>query len=111
MEETVYICPICSGKVLYKDEAKEMGDPPLGLPGPQIFYCPHCEMLVEAIARPSSQLAEAHFPEAGRENRGRTREAGTNSGGSQGGDMSDQGAAQWRRDPLDDERNTWSDKT
>ena len=44
------------------------------------------------------------------ENQGRSREGGTNAGGSQRGDLSDQGATQWRQDPSEVERNTWRDK-
>ena len=42
--------------------------------------------------------------------RGRSREDGSNAGGSQRGDNSDQGASQWRRDPKEAERNSWKDK-
>jgi hypothetical protein len=109
-EDLLYICPICRGKLLFKDVAKEVTDPPRGLPGPEKLYCPHCEMLVEPLVGTREELAGTNFPEASAENRGRTREAGTNAGGSQRGDLSDQGATQWNRDPREGERNSWKDK-
>jgi hypothetical protein len=40
----------------------------------------------------------------------RKRESGSNAGGSQRGDDSDEGASQWRRDPKEGERDSWQDK-
>jgi hypothetical protein len=40
----------------------------------------------------------------------RSRESGSNDGGSQRGDDSGHGASSWRTDPKEAERNTWEDK-
>lgn len=77
------------------------------------MYCPHCEMLVNAV--PVSEgdggaAASVRGTDAGDENRGRAAEGGTNAGGSQRGDLSDEGASQWRKDPAETARNTWADK-
>jgi len=112
MADVTCYCPICHHKVLFHDATlatdERTGEPLI----PDKLYCPHCEMLVEPEVVPSG--AEPEFAEragdAGTENRGRSREAGSNAGGSQRGDMSDQGATQWRQDPTEGERNTWSDK-
>jgi hypothetical protein len=68
-------------------------------------------MFVDAERGPASDETNpgAH-PVDAPENDGRPRAAGSNAGGSQRGDMSDQGATQWRKDPSETERNTWRDK-
>jgi hypothetical protein len=109
-EELAYICPLCHGKLLYRDVAKKTADAPRGQPGAEKFYCPHCEMLIEPMVGTREEPAGMDFPEAARGNRGRTRAGGTNAGGSQRGDLSDEGATQWLRDPEESERNTWKDK-
>jgi len=113
MENLVYWCPICHGKVL----AEDVADPHPDHVGEQSdapkLYCPHCEMLVEAVAvEPGALDSDRALYEEGAaaENRGRAREGGTNAGGSQRGDLSDQVATQWRQDPNEAERNTWQDK-
>lgn len=58
-------------------------------------------MLVEPVFGPAPPAQD--YP-------GRSRTAGWNAGGSQRGDLSDEGASQWRRDPKEAERNTWQDK-
>jgi hypothetical protein len=112
METLTYICPICHGKVLFGDEAQLTAEDSSQRVTVDKLYCPHCEMLVEPMVRPSESSAAAGsgVGDAGEENRGRTREGGSNGGGSQRGDMSDQGASQWRRDPQEGERNSWQDK-
>ncbi|HEX4074758.1 MAG TPA: hypothetical protein VHX49_05110 [Candidatus Acidoferrales bacterium] len=107
-------CPICHGKVLFHDAtnptAKLTGAPLI----PNKLYCPHCEMLVAPEVVPADAGAEFesahHEIDAATENRGRSRQSGSNAGGSQRGDLSDQGGSQWRVDPTEGERNTWSDK-
>jgi rubredoxin len=107
-------CPICHGKVLFHDETtstdKSTGQPLI----PDKLYCPHCEMLVAPEVVPVAAGADfeaAHSKiDAATENRGRSRQGGSNGGGSQRGDLSDQGGSQWRVDPMEGERNTWSDK-
>lgn len=112
MEKVLYSCPICHGNVLFED----MSNPGAGHSREalltQKLYCPHCEMLVEAVVIPAEQRAKEGVEgrDAGTENRGRWREGGSNAGGAQRGDLSDQGASQWRCDPLETERNTWQDK-
>ena len=107
-------CPICHGKVLFHDATnsteKRTGAPRI----PDKLYCPHCEMLVVPEVAPAAAAAhfEAAHPEVdvSTENRGRSRQGGSNAGGSQRGDLSDEGGSQWRVDPVESERNTWSDK-
>jgi hypothetical protein len=113
MEKLIYYCPICGGKVLVEETINPRPEG-VGEPGePSKLYCPHCEMLVVPLA---ASLATAQAAgtirgtDAAIENRGRSREGGTNAGGAQRGDLSDQGAAQWRPDPREVERNTWQDK-
>jgi hypothetical protein len=110
MENLTYFCPICHRKVLFEDEAQLTADRPGAVVAPEKFYCPHCEMLVDPIVSESQDALGAHVGDAASENRGRTREGGSNAGGSQRGDASDEGASQWRQDPLEAERNTWQDK-
>jgi hypothetical protein len=105
MDDVIYVCPICQGKVLFEDMIDRRGQGPLLA---DKLYCPHCEMLVEPVIH--SGAMEIGTRDAGSENRGRSREGGSNAGGSQSGDMADQGASQWRRDPLEGERNSWRDK-
>jgi len=113
MENLVYYCPICHGHVLVEDTIAPRPEL-VGEPGPPSkVYCPHCEMLVLPLAESPQQAQSAgnlRGTDAGVENRGRAREGGTNAGGSQRGDLSDQGATQWRPDPDEPARNTWQDK-
>ncbi|HTW23117.1 MAG TPA: hypothetical protein VMD78_05930 [Candidatus Baltobacteraceae bacterium] len=112
MADVICYCPICRHKVLFHDETpstNRRADAPLI---PDKLYCPHCEMLVEpevVAAGTEDELARG-AGDAASESRGRTRVAGSNAGGSQRGDLSDEGATQWRQDPTEGERNTWSDK-
>lgn len=113
MEKLIYYCPICRGKVLVEDTITPRPER-VGKSGqPSKVYCPHCEMLVVPLAA-SAAAGEAagnmRGTDAAVENRGRSREGGSNAGGSQRGDLSDQGATQWRPDPQEAERNTWQDK-
>jgi hypothetical protein len=102
-------CPVCHGRLL-------TAEAPIGdlktqrLPG-QKYYCPSCEMFIEPAESPvASEALSSIDPGITPEDRGRPRAAGSNAGGSQRGDLSDQGATQWRRDPQEAERNTWKDK-
>jgi hypothetical protein len=97
------ICPLCM---------KKLSDRGMPIPGPgqvagsmpiNTLYCASCEMLVAPVAAP-------HVTDHASDNRGRVRSGGSNAGGSQRGDSSDQGASQWRTDPREAERNTWQDK-
>ena len=107
MTELVYLCSICHGKTLFRDVARLATDARGPQLDPNTVYCPHCEMMVEPLVLPAAQVeGEANLSDAGEANLGRAREGGTNAGGSQRGDMSDEGATQWRRDPSEGERNS-----
>ena len=105
-------CPICHGKVLFHDVMAPRDSRTGELLIPDKLYCPHCEMLVEPkVVLAGAEGDAAHQAmEAASENHGRSRVAGSNAGGSQRGDLSDEGATQWRDDPTEGERNSWSDK-
>ena len=99
------ICPICQ---------KELSDASIAAPGAgklsgsmpiQTLYCASCEMLVAPFASVATRVRVNAS-----DNQGRIRSGGSNAGGSQRGDSSDQGASQWRTDPREAERNTWKDK-
>lgn len=103
-------CPMCHGRLLTADAP--IGDlPEQRVPG-QNFYCPSCEMFIEPAESPAdeNEKLEDINPDVAPRNPGRTRLSGSNAGGSQRGDLSDQGATQWLRDPQETERNTWKDK-
>jgi hypothetical protein len=110
MEGVIVHCPVCRGRVLAAD-APAANLPRQRLPG-QDYYCPSCEMFVEPGAEPTNaeRTLESIDPGKTPEDRGRPRASGTNAGGSQRGDLSDQGATQWRKDAAETERNTWQDK-
>jgi hypothetical protein len=78
------------------------GEPQVSNPNPR-SYDPRKE--APGKARKERKEIEREFGD-----QGRTRESGSNAGGSQSGDDSDQGASQWRRDPKEAERNSWQDK-
>ena len=96
-------CAICGTGIL---SAHDQVNPPehRAEPGEKL-YCPHCEMMVDWLDHSVRQPYTVELP-----NPGRVPSGGTNAGGSQRGDLSDQGATQWLQDPADAERNTWSDK-
>jgi hypothetical protein len=101
---------MCHGRLLAAD-APIRDLKPQRLSG-ETYYCPSCEMFVEpeeVLAGMEETLATID-PDITPEDRGRLRASGTNAGGSQRGDASDEGATQWRRDPQETERNTWKDK-
>jgi rubredoxin len=112
MSDLICYCPICRGKVLFHDVTistdKSSGQPLI----PDKLYCPHCEMLVEPEVVSAATQFEADFRtgDAAADYGGRNRQSGSNAGGSQRGDLSDEGGTQWRQDPNEAERNTWSDK-
>lgn len=106
MDDIIYHCPMCKTKVLFDDMITPDKDRPSKALGGEKLYCPSCEMLVEPVAVFATIAVHRDEPEY----RGRTRAAGSNAGGSQSGDLSDEGATQWRRDPQEAERNTWKDK-
>jgi hypothetical protein len=110
MEDVIVHCPNCHGRVLAAD-APVADVPHQRVPG-HTYYCPSCEMFVEPADEPANaeRTLESIDPGETPADRGRPRASGTNAGGSQRGDLSDQGASQWRRDPTDTERNTWKDK-
>jgi len=110
METVVLHCPQCHGRLLAADAP--IGDLPEHRLAGENYYCPSCEMFIEPDRlsdAPGETLATID-PDITPEERGRPRAAGSNAGGSQRGDLSDQGASQWRRDPEETERNTWKDK-
>src|ERR1700681_3265640 len=98
--ETV-ICPICKKQL--RDETLSASESAESLPG-ETLYCPSCEMLVEPVVSSGRVGADAS------DSIGRTRCGGSNAGGSQRGDLSDEGASQWRKDPKEGERNSWQCK-
>lgn len=106
-------CPMCHGRLLAADSP--IGElPEQRLPG-DTFYCPSCEMFVEPDKSADESEGEGESlktidPDITPDNTGRGRVAGSNAGGSQRGDLSDQGGTQWLRDPQESERNTWKDK-
>ena len=110
MPGVIAYCPMCHGRLLTADAP--IGDlPEQPLPG-ETYYCPSCEMFVEPAESPSAEnkAIEDIDPGLAPGSPGRTRVSGSNAGGSQRGDLSDQGATQWRHDPQETERNTWKDK-
>lgn len=103
MSESNYYCPVCGTRVLFSPtRTVPEAQPPR--PGENL-YCPSCEMLVQPIDYSVRQPASDP-----QQNPGRNDAGGSNAGGSQRGDLSDQGATLWRSDPAETERNTWSDK-
>jgi hypothetical protein len=96
-------CPICERQLDTGTRTPGAGESSGLLLGEKL-YCPSCEMLVEPVVSSGRVGADAS------DSLGRTRCGGSNAGGSQRGDLSDQGASQWRKDPKDGERNTWKDK-
>jgi hypothetical protein len=110
MQSLIAHCPMCHGRLLAADA--QVGDlKPQRLTG-QTYYCPSCEMFVEPeeAAAGREETLTTIDSDVTPEDRGRPRASGTNAGGSQRGDLSDQGASQWRRDAQETERNTWKDK-
>lgn len=112
MEGIICYCPICQGQLLFED-LKVLN--PTRSSQPLItttLYCPHCEMLVEPVVAAVAILDHSNPAFRGDIPRyaGRLRSSGSNAGGSQRGDLSDEGASQWRVDPEEEERNTWQPK-
>ncbi|HEY6467374.1 MAG TPA: hypothetical protein VIY69_15350 [Candidatus Acidoferrales bacterium] len=110
MQGVIAHCPMCHGRLLTADAP--IGDlKPQRIAG-ETYYCPTCEMFVEPEegAVGIEETLATIDPDITPEDRGRPRASGTNAGGSQRGDDSDEGASQWRRDPQETERNTWKDK-
>ncbi|HTZ74499.1 MAG TPA: hypothetical protein VMB47_11300 [Candidatus Aquilonibacter sp.] len=110
METAILHCPQCHGRLLAADAP--IGDLPERRLAGEDYYCPSCEMFIEpdrSLETSEESLATID-PGVTPEDRGRWRAAGWNAGGSQRGDLSDQGATQWRRDPEEIERNTWKGK-
>jgi len=103
MQNSVYQCSLCSGNVLSTVMEPLHVTESSRIPPGEKLYCPSCEMLVEPILG-SASLSLVH------DYLGRSRIGGSSAGGSQRGDLSDQGATQWRQDPTEGERNTWRDK-
>jgi hypothetical protein len=97
-------CPICERQLDTGTRTPGAGESSGLLLGEKL-YCPSCEMLVELVVSSGPRLTANAS-----DNPGRIRSGGSNAGGSQRGDLSDQGASQWRKDPKDGERNTWKDK-
>jgi len=110
METVIFSCSMCQGPLL--STVTPAGGRPTQRLEAERFYCPSCEMFVEPASNTPGVLshAESADPQREPENPGRARTMGTNAGGSQRGDLSDEGASLWRKDPRDGERNTWEDK-
>ena len=113
MEDIVCSCPICQGQLLFEDlktENAANSSEPLAA---EKLYCPHCEMLVDPVISKVDSLGKGDpaYHDAAPDNAGRTMAAGANAGGSQRGDLSDEGGTQWRTDPKEAERNTWRPKS
>jgi hypothetical protein len=110
MPGVITYCPMCHGRLLTADAP--IGDLKVQRLAGETYYCPSCEMFVEPAEShgTSGETLSSIDPDITPEDRGRPRAAGSNAGGSQRGDLSDQGATQWRRDARDTERNTWKDK-
>jgi len=96
MDGVLYSCPIRRGNVLFEDMSNPRAERTLDALMTQKLYCPHCEMLVEPVVMTEEQREKEGIAgrDAGTENRGRSRTAGSNAGGSQRGDLSDEGATQ-----------------
>ena len=112
MDSAMYYCPLCATQVLF-DEGGVPGEPAsVAPPVPQTMYCPQCEMLVNPVAASVALLdgGDPSFKGVAPENEGRSRADGTNAGGAQRGDLSDEGAALWRRDTSESGHDTWRDK-
>jgi len=58
MENLIYCCPICHGKVLVEETINPRPERVGESVKPAKVYCPHCEMLVVPVAT-SSAAAEA----------------------------------------------------
>lgn len=112
MDDIVYSCPICHGHLVLEELSTPPGAPPPESLLNSKLYCPHCEMTVKPVATTAQQRREegVESRDAASANRGRSRESGSNAGGSQRGDLSDEGASQWRTDPDEPARNSWEDK-
>lgn len=112
MEDIVCYCPICQTEVLFEDvkvpDAAHSSQPLVS----KTLYCPHCEMLVEPVVTLVSLLDRGNpaYHDTVPAYRGRSRASGSNAGGSQRGDLSDEGASLWRLDPEEELRNTWQPK-
>src|SRR5579872_5539464 len=100
MQKETFYCPICKGKVLstMTETLAIASGPSRPMPGEKL-YCPSCEMLVEPIVGSALTMPALVYL-------GRSRTDGSNAGGSQRGDISDEGASQWRQNPNEGERNT-----
>lgn len=112
MEDVICYCAICQGQVPFEDvKTLNAACSPQPLTTDKV-YCPHCEMLVEPVTANVTALGNVDPAFRGDVpgDRGRSRSGGTNAGGSQRGDVSDEGATQWRSDPEEAERNTWRPK-
>jgi hypothetical protein len=107
MTDTPLYCPICRGRLLSRESSIDHQPERVA---DDKFYCPSCEMFVEPTVSPRHEGSEPPDRTDPQFNRGRTSQGGTNAGRSQRGDLSDEGATQWRRDPQETERNTWKEK-
>jgi len=112
MDDVICYCPLCQGQLLFQDlknrDASHSSAPLIV----DKLYCPQCELLVEPVIAPVASIGHSDpaFRSDTPADRGRTSAGGSNAGGSQRGDLSNQGATQWRVDPREAERNTWQPK-
>jgi hypothetical protein len=102
VEDIVCSCPICQGQLLFeglKTENAAYTTAPLAA---EKLYCPHCEMLVVPVIAKVDSLGKGDpaYHDAPPDNSERTMAAGASAGGSQHGDLSDEGGTQWRKDPA-----------
>lgn len=93
MTDAPLYCPICHGQLLSRDSSIQ--HEPERAAGEK-FYCPSCEMFVEPALSRGAGLSESPDRDDPEFNRGRTSQGGTNAGGSQRGDLSDEGATHTR---------------
>ena len=108
MEDVILYCPNCHGRLLSSDV--EVGGEVHRLMGEE-FYCPSCEMFT--APDPNPPIAHAVPEEVNPADSPKTpvhSARGTNAGGSQSGDLSDQGAAQWYRDPRETDGRLWNEE-
>jgi hypothetical protein len=113
MEDIICYCPNCQGQLLFEDLKGPDPTSPVPALAAEKLYCPRCEMLVAPVIANVDSLGKGDpaYRDDSPAERGRSTAAGSNAGGTQRGDLSDEGATQWRTDPAEAERNTWRPKS
>jgi hypothetical protein len=106
--DVILYCPVCHGRLLSEDVGVR-GQVQL-LMGRE-FYCPSCEIYTKAD--PNPPVAHARPEDVNPADSPKTpihSARGTNAGGSQGGDLSDEGAGLWYRDPKETDGRLWNEE-